>query len=170
MSAGRSRAAVIALAWCALAAGAAAAAASALAAHPKKGAHFSGSFAFTGVNGFKAPLAFTVSKNGKSLTGFSYSTLGCFGAGRFKRGVDYSTKQEAIINVGTIKISSSGHFSAAGVVFKYTCRFGYTTTTTTTVSGSFASAKAASGSVTFSQKLSLGGSCHGSPLRFKAKA
>ena len=91
MSARRSRAAVVVLVCCALLAGAA----SALAAHPKKGARFSGSFSFTGINGFKAPVAFGVSKSGTSLTGFHYSTLGCFGSGGFQKGVDYYTKPGA---------------------------------------------------------------------------
>jgi hypothetical protein len=145
-------------------------AASALAAHPKKGSHFSGSFSFTGVNGFKAPVAFTVSRNGKTLVGFSYSTLGCFGSGGFQKGVDYYTKPFSIIKVGSVKVSASGRFSAKGVVFKYTVA-GITTTTTTTLSGRFSGAKAASGTVTFSQKLSSGAAtCTSVPLSFTAKA
>ena len=156
---------VAALACAALLAGAP----SALAAHPKKGAHFSGSFSFTGINGFKAPVSFTVSKDGKKLTGLQYSTLGCFGSGGFQKGVDYYTKAGNIIKVGTVKVSASGHFSASGVVFKFTVS-GFTTTTTTKVSGSFTSAKAASGTLTFAQKLSSGASCNSSVLSFKAKA
>src|SRR5205807_9296045 len=85
--------------------------ASALAAHPKRGAHFHGSFAFVGVNGFKAPVSFTVSASGRTLTHFTYSTLGCFGSGGFRPGVDYYTKPSAIIRVGTVKVSSAGHFA-----------------------------------------------------------
>src|SRR5207248_9306704 len=84
--------------------------ASALAAHPKKGAHFRGSFAFVGVNGFKPPVSFSVSKNGKALTGFTYGTLGCFGGGGFQKGVDYYTKPSATIKVGIVKVSSTGRF------------------------------------------------------------
>jgi hypothetical protein len=163
----RSRLAIAALACAALLAGAA----SALAAHPKKGAHFKGSFAFTGVNGFKPPVAFTVAKNGKALVGFSYGTLGCFGAGGFKPGVDYYTKPDATIKVGSVKVSSSGRFSATGVISKYSA-FGVTTTTTSTVQGKFTSAKAASGTIKFSQTLAgkATGSCSGLALSFTAKA
>jgi hypothetical protein len=164
----RTRAAAAALSCAALLAGAA----SALAAHPKKSAHFSGSFGFAGVNGFKPPVSFSVSKNGKTLTGFAYSTLGCFGAGGFQKGVNYYTKPEAIVKVGTVKVSSSGHFSAGGVVWKYSNKFGVTTTTTTTLSGSFSKAKAASGTVSFAQKLSgkTTGACESQALSFSAKA
>jgi len=165
----RSRTAIAALTCAALAAGAAAGAATALAAHPKKGAHFSGSFSFPGINGFKAPVSFTVSKTAKTLTGLQYSTLGCFGSGGFQKGVDYYTKPGNIIKVGTVKVSGSGHFSASGVVSKFTIA-GFTTTTTTKLSGSFTSAKAASGTITFVQKLSSGASCVSFALRFKAKA
>jgi hypothetical protein len=167
MFATRIRAAVTAMVCLALLAGAA----SALAAHPKKSAHFSGSFGFAGVNGFKPPVSFNVSKDGKTLTGFTYSTLGCFGAGGFQKGVNYYTKPEAIINVGTVKVSSSGHFSASGVVWKYSNKFGVTTATTT-LSGSFSKARAASGTVRFAQKLSgkTTGACESQALSFSAKA
>jgi hypothetical protein len=167
MSARRSRAAVVVLVCCALLA----AAASALAAHPKKGAHFSGSFSFTGINGFKAPVAFGVSKNGTSLTGFQYSTLGCFGAGGFKPGVDYYTRPSAIIKVGTVKVSASGRFSASGVPSSYTA-FGVTTNTTTTLSGKFTKSTAASGTIRFTQKLSgkVTGSCSSLALAFNARS
>jgi hypothetical protein len=162
----RARLATVVLACAALLPGAAAA----IAAHPKKRAHFSGSFTFTGINGFKAPVTFNVSKDGRTLTGFVYSTLGCFGSGGFQKGVDYYTKPYAIIHVGTVKVSSSGRFSAAGVVSRFTIA-GQTTTTTTTLSGSFSSAKSASGHVSFSQTFSPGGgSCHSGALSFNAKA
>jgi hypothetical protein len=145
-------------------------AAVALAAHPKKGAHFNGSFNLVKFNGFKAPVAFAVSKNGKTLTGFTYSTLGCEGSGGGKPGVDYYTKPWAIIKVGTVNVSSSGHFTASGVISKYTA-FGQTTETISTVSGSFSKSKSASGTITFTQKYLPGTqSCSSSPLAFSAKA
>jgi hypothetical protein len=161
----RTRLTVVVLACAALLSGVT----SALAAHPKKHAHFSGSFTFTGINGFKAPVAFTVSASGKTLTGFTYSTLGCEGAGGFQPGVDYYTKPFAIITVGTVKVSSSGHFSAAGVVSSYTA-FGQTTKTTTTLSGSFSKPNAASGTITFSQRFLPGmQSCNSIRLSFTAR-
>jgi hypothetical protein len=144
--------------------------ASALAAHPKKRAHFSGSFTFTGINGFKAPVAFTVSKDGKTLTGFAYSTLGCFGSGGFQPGVDYYTKPSAIIKIGTVKVASSGSFSRSNVVSSYTIA-GYTTTTTSSVRGKFSSAHKGNGTVTFEQKLSgaTSSTCHSLALAFSVK-
>jgi hypothetical protein len=166
MSLSRTRVVIASLACALLLAGAA----SALAAHPKKRAHFSGSFTFTGVNGFKAPVAFTVSKNGKTLTGFAYSTLGCFGSGGFQTGVNYYTKPYAIIKVGTVKVSSSGRFTATGVVSKYAFA-AQTTTTTSAISGKFTNSKTATGTVTFSQTFTPGGgNCHSTPLAFKVKA
>lgn len=169
MSSVRSRAAVVVLVCCAPLT----AVATALAAHPKKGAHFSGSFSFTGINGFKPPVSFSVSKDGRTLTAFTYSTLGCFGSGGFQPGVNYYTKPFAIVRVGTVKVSSSGHCSAAGVASKYTVS-GHTTTTTTTLSGRFTKPKSASGTVSFSQSDSLAGgkavTCKSIALSFTASA
>jgi hypothetical protein len=162
------RVAVAVLACAGLLAGAA----TALAAHPKKNAHFNGSFSFTGVNGFKPAVSFNVSKDGKAVTHFTFQTLGCFGAGGFKQGVNYYAKPDAIIHVaGSFKVSSSGRFSATGVVWKFTA-FGVTTTTTTTLSGAFTNAKSASGTVKFAQKMSgkVTGSCESQGLGFSAKA
>ncbi len=128
-------------------------AATALAAHPKAGSHFSGFTAASPVNGFKAPVTFTVSGHDNTLLNFKYSSFGCFGAGGFQPGVDYYTKPGSIIKVGTVKLSKSGRFSVTGAVSDYTA-FGTKTKTTSKVTGTFTSAKAASGTVTFSQKLS----------------
>jgi hypothetical protein len=124
----------------------------ALAARPKKGARFSGFVAVTqGINGFKPPVKFTVSANGKSLTGFQYSTLGCFGAGGFRPGVDYYTQPDAIIKVGTVKVSGAGAFSTSGAVFTRSAH-GITVKTTAAVRGTFTSPTEASGTITYSQK------------------
>jgi hypothetical protein len=146
-------------------------AAAAVAAHPRRGAHFRGSFAFVGINGFKAPVSFTVSGDGSSLHGFKYSTLGCFGAGGFRKGIDYYTQPSAVIRVGTVPVSSSGHFRRTAAVSSFTA-FGVTTRTTTTVSGTFTSANTATGTVRVSQVLKgkASGTCGARPLRFTAKA
>jgi hypothetical protein len=147
-----------------------AAAATAIAAHPKKGARFAGSIAGTGINGFKPPVTFTVSSSATTLTRFTFSTLGCFGSGGFRPGVDYYTQPSALIKVGTVKVSKSGHFSLAGAVVSYS-GFGVTTTTTTSVSGSFTTPRTAIGTVSFTQKLSGKdtGSCGPAKLQFTAK-
>jgi hypothetical protein len=126
--------------------------AAAIAAHPKKGAHFAGTMSLNAINGFKAPVSFTVSSNGTALTKFTYSTLGCFGAGGFRPGVNPYTQPGAIIKVGSVTVLASGHFSRTGAVAVYHSPFGVTTRTTTKVSGSFTSPKAAGGTVTVTQK------------------
>jgi hypothetical protein len=68
-------------------------------------------------------------------------------------------------------VSSSGSFSASGVVSSYAA-FGVTTITTSAVHGKFSGSKKASGTVTFEQRLSgkATGTCNSSALAFKAKA
>jgi hypothetical protein len=143
---------------------------SAFGAHPKRSAHFHGSFAFVGVNGFKAPVSFTVSASGRTLTHFTYGTLGCFGSGGFQPGVDYYTKPSATIRVGTVKVSSAGRFAATGVKSTYTSA-GFTTATTTTVSGRFTRANAATGTVRISQTLvgTSRSTCGPVPIKFTAR-
>ena len=142
----------------------------ALAAHPRKGSHFAGTTSGSPINGFTPPVTFTVSRSGKTLSRFDYSTFGCFGAGGFRPGIDYYTQPGAIIKVGTVKVSRSGHFSVTGAVFVRSSN-GVTTTTTTKVSGRFTSTNAASGVMTFTQKLSGKdtSSCGPATLPFTAK-
>jgi len=149
-----------------------ASAASALAAHPKKGARFTGIVIGPEINGFKPPVKFKVSANGRTLTGFTYSTLGCFSAGGFRPGIDYYTEPSALIEVGALKVSRSGSFSKKGIVSVHKGPGG-STTTTSTISGSFTSPTAVTGTITFAQKLSPGGAaCNTSsyPIEFTAKA
>lgn len=146
--------------------------ASAIAAHPKQGVRFVGIVIGPEVNGFKPPVEFKVAANGKTLKGFTYSTLGCFGAGGFRPGVDYYTEPSALIKVGTVRVSRSGSFSAKGAVSVYKGPGG-STTTTSVISGSFTSPTAVQGTITFTQKLSPGGgTCNTSsfPAHFTAKA
>lgn len=145
-------------------------AASAMAAHPKKGASFTGIVVGPEINGFKPPVKFKVSADGKTLTGFTYSTLGCFSAGGFRPGVDYYTKPGALIKIGVVKVSPAGRFSVSHVVSVYKGPGG-STTTTSTITGGFTSPTAVSGTVTFTQKLSPGGAkCSSTPLPVEAKA
>jgi len=134
-----------------VAAAALATAATAIAAHPKRGAHFSGFSDLSAIRGFKAPVSFSVSSSGSTVLSFRYASLGCFGAGGFQPGVDYYTKPEAIVKIGTVKVSRSGRFSVSGVVSSHT-GYGVTTRTTAGVSGTFTSAKTATGTISFSQQ------------------
>ncbi len=145
---------------------------SAVAAHPKRGARFTGIVIGPKINGFKPPVEFKVSANGRTLTGFTYSTLGCFSAGGFRPGIDYYTQPSSLIKVGTVKVSPSGHFSTKGIVSIYKGAGG-SVTTTSTINGSFTSPTAVTGTITFAQKLSPGGArCSTSayPIQFTAKA
>lgn len=146
-------------------------AASAIAAHPKAGSRYAGSTSASPVNGFPAPVTFTVARNGKSLLNFKFSTFGCFGAGGFRPGVDYYTQPGSIIKVGTVKLSKSGRFSVSGTVSDYSA-FGDKTATTSKVVGRFAKAKLATGTITFSQKVigKFSSSCGPGTLQFTAKA
>lgn len=139
-------------------------------AHPKRGAHFGGRTSAAPVNGFFAPVTFTVSKNGGSLIGFRYSTFGCFGSGGFRLGIDYYAHPEFIISAGKVKLSS-GRFSATGAVSAHS-GFGNTTTTTSSVSGSFTKPTSAKGTITFSQKIKgkFSSTCGPAKLGFSATA
>jgi hypothetical protein len=126
-------------------------AAVAFAAKPAHGAHFTGRTAAQPVVGFYAPVKFTVSQNGRQLTGFSFGSFGCFGAGGFRPGVNPYTAG-SIIHVGTVKVSGSGSISVSGAK-STSSGFGDTTVTTVSMSGHFTKQKAATGTITFSQKV-----------------
>jgi hypothetical protein len=151
-------------------------AASALAAHPESGRRYRGTQ--TNVNpieSFSAPVSFKVSSTGKQLLHFSYGTIGCFGAGGFKPGVNPYTKS-ALIAVGPITVTGSGHFSIANSKMTYHYPTGgYTQVTKTTISGRFTTRKTATGTITFSQTLTppsgSGSSCRVTvPRTFTATA
>ncbi len=145
-------------------------AASAIAAHPKKGAHFVGALPGPVINGFTPPVTFTVSSRGKTLTGFTYATIGCFSAGGFRPGIDYFAQSGAMVKVGTVKVSPTGHFSVRGVVWIHKS-VPITTTITTSLSGSFTSPTAASGTITYSERFSApyNSRCDSPTLHFTAK-
>jgi hypothetical protein len=144
-------------------------AAGALAALPKAGARFAGTTSQAPIEGFHAPVSFVVSHGRSSLTGFAFSTLGCFGAGGFRTGEDEFTKPFAIVKVGTVKLAKNGSVSARGVKFTDAPN---KTTTVVSVSGKFTSAKAISGSITFSQTNRTASTiaCGPAHLSFTAKA
>jgi hypothetical protein len=124
----------------------------ALAAKPKHGAHFTGRTSVPPVVGFHAPVSFTVSHNGRSLSNFRFGSFGCFGAGGFRPGVDPYTGGSIIKVAGTVKVSANGHLSVSGAKASYTA-FGSTTVTTLSIRGRFSTPKSASGSITFSQNV-----------------
>jgi hypothetical protein len=145
-------------------------AAAALAAKPAHGAHFTGRTAAAPILGFYAPVRFTVSQNGRQLTGFSYGSFGCFGAGGFRPGVNPYTGG-SMIHVGAVRVSASGSISVSGAK-STSSAFGNTTVTTISVTGRFTKAKAATGKITFSQKISgkFNSTCGPAQIGFSASA
>jgi hypothetical protein len=148
-------------------------AAAALAAKPQAGARFSGTTSATPISGFHAPVSFKVSRDGRSLTGFTFSSLGCFGSGGFRAGEDVYTQPFSVIKVGTVKVAANGTVAVAGVKFVYAYKgTPNRTTTTVSVSGRFASRSRISGSITFSQSnpTALPTTCGPAHASFTAKA
>ncbi len=127
-------------------------AATALAAHPKPGKRYSGvETNVETIEGFSAPVSFTVAANGSRLANFTYGTIGCFGAGGFRPGVNPYTRSD-LIDVGPIPVATSGSFSISNAKSTYhSNKYGYTYTTTSHVTGKFTNSKTATGSITFSQ-------------------
>ncbi len=145
-------------------------AAVAFAAKPAHGAHFTGRTAAEPVLGFYAPVKFTVSRNGRQLTGFSYGSFGCFGAGGFKPGVNPYTGS-SVIHIGTVKVSGSGGVSVNGAK-STSSGFGDTTVTTVSMTGRFTKPKAVTGTITFSQKITgkFDSTCGPAQIGFTASA
>jgi hypothetical protein len=149
--------------------------ASALAAHPKTGKRYSGFSSEPKLLGFGAPLSFRVSADGTKLLNFTYTSLGCFGAGGFKPGVSPFKSPYAIQKLGTVAVAKNGHFSVKNAKGSYTFPGGRSKIiTTTTVTGQFKTARTATGTVTFTQQSrfshSKPGSCGPADFTFSAKA
>jgi hypothetical protein len=129
-------------------------AATAPAAKPKKNARFAGTTNATPVEGFHAPVKFTVSPDGRSLYNFTFGSFGCFGAGGFAPNKNPYTGH-SLIDAGRLKVGSNGKFED-NAISAYTVQ-GQTTTTKITISGAFSSPKKVSGKITFSQTVVGGG-------------
>jgi hypothetical protein len=124
----------------------------ALAAKPKAGASFAGTTGEPPIGGFHAPVSFKVSRDGKSLTGFTYSSLGCFGAGGFRAGEDVFTQPFSVIKVGTVKVAANGTATVTGARFVYTFKgTPNRTATAVSVSGRFSTPRKISGTISFTQ-------------------
>jgi hypothetical protein len=128
--------------------------ATALAATPKKNARFAGTTNTSAVEGFHAPVKFTVSADGRSLQNFTFGSFGCFGAGGFRPNTNPYTGH-SLIDAGKLKLGSKGKFTDSAIS-SYTVQ-GQKTTTKMTISGSFATPKRVSGTITFSQTVVGGG-------------
>jgi hypothetical protein len=143
---------------------------SALAAHPKAGKKYSGFISGFVDHGFKQPVSFKVSSDGKRLLSFQWAGFGCFGGGG-PPGVDPFIDPFNIHKVATIKVSSSGSFSVKNAKWTATGNaLQGTMVTFSTISGRFTTANKATGTITFTQKQQ-GQTCsstsHGNPpLKF----
>jgi hypothetical protein len=125
-------------------------AANALAAHPKAGKPYAGVTSASKIEGFSPAVTFRVSKSGSELLGFTFQTLGCFGAGGFKPGENPFSGPYGTIKLGTISVTTSGAFAVTGAEYTYKSK-GYKVVTKATVNGKFHTAKRATGSVVFGQ-------------------
>jgi hypothetical protein len=146
-------------------------AATALAAVRPHPGRYAGFTSATAIDGFKPPVGFTLSSGRTTLTAFKWASIGCFGAGGF-RGDPWTGKGDNYI-VATIPVSHGGTFSVKNAKSTYTSH-GYTTVTTMSVSGRFTGARSASGTITYSQKLSgpqiTGNKCGPGTVSFSARA
>ncbi len=140
---------------------------SALAARPKAGKSYAGFVAGMSFNGFKAPVSFKVSSDGKRLLGFKYSAGDCGGMGGPG---DPWTNPAFILKVGTIKVDSKGNFlvkDAKWKVIEPGTSPPLTKHSSSTVSGRFKTAKKATGTITL--KVTIGShSCPTNKLSFTA--
>jgi hypothetical protein len=118
----------------------------ALAAHPKAGKKYTG-FTSAVANGFKAPISFKVSSDGKRLLGFTWAGGSCFGGGGPG---DPFTAPSNIYKVGTIKVSPSGKFSVKNA--KSTFTGPPKEVTFSTINGQFKTSNKATGTIQFKQK------------------
>lgn len=117
----------------------------ALAAAPKTGM-YTGTTNAPKVNGYSAPVSFTVSENGKQLQKFQYADEGCIPSMTKPTGNPY---KQPLAKLGMIAVSG-GKFSVMNV--NTTSSGGtLTTVTTSSVTGKFTSATKATGTITLDQ-------------------
>jgi hypothetical protein len=140
---------------------------SAFAAHPKAGKSYAGFTSGSAANGFKPPVSFKISSNGKRLLGFKYSAGDCGGMGGPG---DPWTNPEFVRKVGTIKVDSKGNFSVKNAKSKAVLQGSNPPKTkynSTTITGSFKNAKNATGTIKL--LVTIGShSCPNQKLSFSA--
>ena len=141
---------------------------SALAAHPKAGRTYKGFVAGISFNGFKAPVSFKVSSDGKRLLGFKYYVGDCGGMGG--PGDPWKGSQFAR-KVGTIKVDSKGNFSVKNAKSKVVISGSnppMTKYSSSTVTGRFKTAKKATGTIKLTTTIGSHSSCPGQKMSFTA--
>jgi hypothetical protein len=140
---------------------------SAFAAHPKAHKSYAGFNSAAAFNGFKPPVSFKVSGNGKQLLGFKYSAGDCGGMGGPG---DPWNNPEFVRNVGKINVDSKGNFSVKNAKSKAVMAGSnppMTKYSSSTITGSFKAAKKAIGTIKL--KVTIGShSCPSQKLSFTA--
>jgi hypothetical protein len=135
---------------------------SAQAAQPTAGSTYTGYLSTGASNGFRPPVSFKVSVNGKLLRGFKWAGDGCLGMGG---GGDPWTNPYFNNEVGTINVSPSGTFSVKNAKSTNASGGNPAKVTTSTVNGRFTNAKTATGTITYTLE-SQGHSCAPATVRF----
>jgi len=137
----------------------------AAAAVPHAGGRYTGPTSSKVVNGFGNSVTFLA--GAKSLKGFSFGTLGCFGFGTFPVGVDpYSTSLAQLPKA--VPVTAQGTFSVTSAAASWNGG-DEGTTIKVSVSGSFTSSSAAKGTIAISESNGNGGSCGPVKMTFVAK-
>jgi hypothetical protein len=140
------------------------AAAAAAGALPHAGARFTGPTSAKVVNGFGDSVTFVAGT--KSLKGFSFGTLGCFGYGTFPVGVDpYAT---SIAQLKAVPMTPKGTFAISSAPARYNAGDAQIKLFVS-VSGQFSTSTAAKGTITIVEKGANGGSCGPIKMTFTAK-
>jgi hypothetical protein len=140
---------------------------SAFAAQPIAGRTYTGFITGHADLGFRPPVSFKVSVNGKLIRGFKWDGDGCLGLGGPGDPWDnpYFNNE-----VGTIDVSPSGTFSVKSVESTAAASGGNPARVAiSTVNGRFTTAKTATGTITFTLK-SQGNTCAPKTVGFTATA
>ena len=140
---------------------------SALAAQPRAGKSYAGFTSASAFNGFKPPVSFKVSSNGRQLLGFKYSAGDCGGLGGPG---DPWNGPDFVRRIGTIKVDSRGNFSVKNAIWKSVLQGSdppETKYSTSTVSGTFKTAKKATGTIKLNVKIGSN-SCPSEKVSFTA--
>jgi len=141
-----------------------ASAAAATAALPRAGARFTGPTSAKMVNGFGDKVTFVAGT--KTLRGFSFGTLGCFGYGTFPVGVDpYAI---SLAQLKPIPMTATGAFSITSAQASYNAG-DPGIKLLVSVTGQFTSATAAKGTIAVVEKAANGGSCGPAKMTFTVK-
>jgi hypothetical protein len=141
-------------------------AAAAAAALPHPGARYTGPTNSKLVNGFGNTVTFLAGS--RSLRGFSFGTLGCFGYGTFPVGVDpYATSLAQLAKV--VPVTAKGTFAVTAAAANWSGGDA-STKLKVTISGTFSSSSAAKGTIWVTETGANGGSCGPIKMTFVAKA